>query len=163
MKALLIVDVQQGLTCKKDLYQADRFIHTIRTAIEVYRKNGHLVVFIQHDNKQLVQGTDDWHIDSRLDYLGKDVFVQKTHGNAFDGTDLKKVLDGNGIDEILICGLVTHGCVRATCLGGLRLGYKVSLLKDGHTSWNKDVFERIRKTEDELVSLGVTIVPITLV
>ena len=31
-----------------------------------------------------------------------------------------------------------HGCVKATCLGSIREGYKTNLLKNGHTNWNKD-------------------------
>ena len=35
-------------------------------------------------------------------------------------------------------GLVSNGCVKATCLGGIKNGYKVILVKDGHSNFNKN-------------------------
>jgi nicotinamidase-related amidase len=35
---------------------------------------------------------------------------------------------------VILTGLVTHGCVKATCEGALALGYAAVLAADGHSS-----------------------------
>jgi nicotinamidase-related amidase len=58
---------------------------------------------------------------------------------------LKEVLDSEGVEELVVTGLVTHGCVRATTLGALKLGYKVVLVEDGHSNFSKDARAIIAK------------------
>jgi nicotinamidase-related amidase len=124
MKALLLIDIQKGLTKRKGLYNVSVFFDTVNDAIAQFRNAGNLIVFVQHNNKFLINGESDWEIDSRIEKRCDDKVVQKFHGNAFKGTDLKSVLEGFHIKEIVVCGLVSHGCVKATCIGGLSLGFK---------------------------------------
>jgi nicotinamidase-related amidase len=35
-----------------------------------------------------------------------------------------------------VAGLVSHGCVQATCNGAHELGYDVVLVKDAHSNYN---------------------------
>lgn len=162
MKALILIDIQNGLTKTKNLYQEELFFYTINSAIEVYRKLGLKIIFVQHNNNQLQKDTLAWEIDQRVGKLENDWEIQKEHGNAFQDTGLKIVLSELGINQITVGGLVSHGCVKATCLGGLAEGYDISLLKNGHTNWNKDAKEKIEKTENELVKAGVKILDVAL-
>ncbi|MCF8298009.1 MAG: isochorismatase family protein [Saprospiraceae bacterium] len=158
MKALLIIDIQIGLTSGKKLFNEISFIDTVNSAIQKIRDSGNIVVFVQHSNKLLVNGEKAWEIDNRLDKNENDIYLQKQHGNAFQNTDLKSILEAKKVDEIVVCGLVSHGCVRATCLGGLDNGFSSLLLKNGHTNWNKDAEIKILKTETELVKKGVMVI-----
>lgn len=162
MKTLILIDIQNGLTKAKRLFQEDLFIETINYAIEEYRKSGLKVIFVQHNNNQLQRGTSAWEIDQRVDKRENDLIIQKTHGNAFQDTDLIKVLTEFGTKQITVGGLVSHGCVKATCLGALAEGFETSLLKNGHTNWNKDAKEKIEQTENELQGAGVKIIDIVL-
>ena len=159
MKALLVIDIQKGLT-KKKLYNDSVFIDTVNGAIKKYNDYKYLVVYIQHNSNQLKDGTEDWEIDSRINKDITNNIIQKNHGNSFEKTGLKSILDNSNVKEILVCGLVTHGCVKATCLGGLNEGFKTSLLRNGHTSWSTDAKERVTKTETELKQAGVLILDI---
>ena len=158
MKALLLVDIQEGLTKRKNLYNASCFIKTVNYAISRYRELGNLVIFIQHNNKQLIFGESNWEIDKRIDKRNEDITLQKQHGNAFEKTELKSILENESIKEILVCGLVSHGCVKSTCMGGLNQGFRTNLLANGHTNWNKDAEIIISSTELELRQLGVKII-----
>ena len=51
----------------------------------------------------------------------------------------------------------THGCVKATCLGALDLGYQVSLVKDGHSNYSKDGPDLIEKWNQKLSDNGVVV------
>ena len=158
MKALLIVDVQEGLTKKNELYNDSLFIDTVDYAVKKCRMKGQLVVFIQHNNEQLLNGTNDWEIDKRITKQEGDVLLQKQHGNAFEKTNLRSILVNKGISEIIVCGLVTHGCIKATCIGGLQEGFKVSLLKNGHTNWSNNAATRITSVEAELAQMGINLI-----
>ena len=107
MKTILIIDIQNGLTKKKALYNELCFIENVNSAIKKYHESEFDVIFIQHNNKQLIQGTPDWEIDNRLYFKKEDVKLQKRHGNAFQNTDLKTILDNKEIKEVTVCGLVS--------------------------------------------------------
>ena len=158
MKALLLIDIQKGLTNRKGLYNDLLFFETVNFAINKYRNFGYNVIFIQHNNKQLINGSIDWEIDNRIDKNHTDLILQKQHGNAFEKTELKFILENKDIKEILVCGLVSHGCVKSTCIGGLNHGFKTNILTNGHTNWNKDAEIKISSTESELNQLGVKII-----
>jgi len=157
-KALIVVDVQHGLTLKRKLFDESNFIETIHSAIEKLREENDIVIFIQHNNNLLKPGTQDWKIDSRIEPKPNDIIIQKQHGNAFIKTDLGSILINESVREIIVCGLVSHGCVRATCLGGIAEGFKIYLLKNGHTNWHKEAKMKIQTVETELIENGVRVV-----
>jgi len=45
-------------------------------------------------------------------------------------TELDSLLRGRGVERVVICGLATDYCVRATALDALRLGYATTVLGD---------------------------------
>jgi nicotinamidase-related amidase len=155
MKALILIDIQNGLTKKRPLHNEKFFFDTINNAIKNYRESGSKIIFMQHNNKQLKYNSADWEIDERIDKQEIDIVVQKNHGNGFLNTDLKQILLDAKIKAITVGGLVSHGCVKATCLGGLSEGFEILLLKNGHTNWNKDAESKIEETENELIIKGV--------
>jgi nicotinamidase-related amidase len=155
-RALLVVDVQSGLV-ERPLHEKKRFLDTIDEAIRAYRGSGDLVVFIQHCGGIVKRDKAGWDIYPGLDRRAGDPVILKEKGNAFKGTGLGALLAGLGVREILVCGLVTHGCVRATCLGGHALGLRVSLLDGGHSNWAKDAEKKIEVIERELAAAGIEV------
>ena len=159
MRALLLIDIQNGLT-KRKLYNFPLFVQAINHSINSFRETKDLIVFVQHNNKQLKYSTDDWKIDEKIDKRDNDLTIQKFHGNAFLETDLESILREKNIIEIVVCGLVSHGCVKATCLGGLELGFQTALLRNGHTSWDKNAETKNNLIETELIEKEIEIVDI---
>jgi len=157
MNALLLIDIQKGLT-KRKLHNFPLFVQTINQSINTFREAKDLIIFVQHNNKQLKYLTDDWKIDERIDKRDNDLTIQKFRGNAFFETDLENILREKNITEIVVCGLVSHGCVKATCLSGLQLGFQTAILRNGHTSWDKNAEMMINHVENELIEKGVEIV-----
>lgn len=160
MKALIVIDIQNGLTMKKNLYNDTIFINTVNLAISKFRKSENMVIFVQHNNKILSKGSFDWQLDDRLNFKMEDQVFQKEHGNTFTNIELVNLLKENNIKEIVMAGLVTHGCIRYSCLGGIKEGFKVSILKNGHTSWNIDAKEQIECLELELAELNVSVLEV---
>ena len=156
--ALLATDIQKGLTRNKKLFNFDTFLQTVNSAIEVFRKKNMPVIFIQHNNKILPTGSEVWEIDKRLDVQPEDLIIQKKHGNAFLNTDLKEKLIQQNIEYLVFCGMTSHGCVKHSCLGALENEFSVVLLKNGHSCWNKNAEELVRKTGEDLQKRGVQII-----
>jgi nicotinamidase/pyrazinamidase len=81
-----------------------------------------------------VVGTPGAALDPRIAALPLDRVVDKgTEAardaySAFDGTDLAGYLRGEGVDRVLIGGLATDYCVRATALDALAQGFETAVL-----------------------------------
>ena len=156
MKALLVIDVQKGLTARK-LYEKELFFDTVNSYIDKYKKRGDEVIFVRHENKQLVFGSQEWELDDRICVGEGDKYFAKTKGDAFSSKELREYLESKNVDTVTVCGLVSHGCVKSTVKGALDLGYDAVILKNGHTNWHKEAKNKIESTEKELLSLGASL------
>jgi maleamate amidohydrolase len=58
-----------------------------------------------------------------LEPIDGEVVVTKQHASGFFGTDLKQRLDGLGVDSVLVVGVSTSGCVRATTTDASASGF----------------------------------------
>lgn len=159
--ALLIIDVQNGLFQKSTpVYQAERLLETIRALGERARAAGAPVIYIQHtDPRWLARGMDTWPIHPQVQPQPGDRVMDKTHPNSFEDTPLEGDLDALGVGVVVVAGLVTHGCVKATCLGARELGYRVVLASDGHSNFSQDAEPLIAKTHAKLAAEGVELAP----
>ena len=158
--ALLVIDVQRALFTRPDpIYNSYKFIETINAIIEHSHLYGVKVVYVQHANQSfLKEGTEGWQFHPDISPQESDLLIQKKQGNALMDTPLHSELLSLGIQNLLISGLVTRGCVRATCLGGVELGYRVILVEDGHSNYNKDAVDVIIKTQMKIEQAGVEII-----
>jgi len=157
--ALLVIDVQQGLFRKSTpIYQAERLLTNIETLVARAHAAGVPVVYVQHaSDKVLPYGSVDWQLHPWLKPTSADLLVEKQHGDAFEETTLQSELAARGIDRVVAVGLVTHGCVKATCLGAKARGYTVVLAADGHSSYSKDAARLIEEWHTKLSAAGVAV------
>jgi nicotinamidase-related amidase len=160
MKALLVIDIQKRLTGKPGFYRPEKFLETVNAAIFRFRELDLPVIFIQHNDKFLVYGSETWEIDDRIDQSMLDLNIQKIHADAFRQTDLSSLLDGMNVNQVYICGVASHACVKYTCFGALARNLECFLLKDGHSGWNRNQAELAAQTESELIALGVNVIDV---
>ncbi len=52
-----------------------------------------------------------------------ELVIDKQYPSAFFGTSLASTLHASGVDTIILCGLSTSGCVRATCVDSMSHGF----------------------------------------
>jgi nicotinamidase/pyrazinamidase len=69
----------------------------------------------------------------------KHVSIHKTRYSAFYGTNFEKIIESYGIDEVEVCGVVTHICVLFTVEELRNRGVKTIVRKDGVASYDKDL------------------------
>ena len=72
-------------------------------------------MFVNGKKVALVDGSEDSELDDRIPYdPEKDILWRKYVPSAFFGTDLDRVLRERGIENVLVCGVKTNVCCRAT-------------------------------------------------
>jgi nicotinamidase-related amidase len=63
--------------------------------------------------------------DPRLPIAPSDLQLEKRHASGFHGTELDDWLKAKKVDSVVVTGLTTSGCVRATAVDGLQNNYRV--------------------------------------
>ena len=59
-----------------------------------------------------------------------ELVISKQYPSAFFGTSLAKSLKKDGIDTLIITGVTTSGCVRATCVDAMSYGFVPIVVAD---------------------------------
>lgn len=80
--------------------------------------------------EDLVEGGEGVQMDARLDFRAGDPVLTKKYASCFFGTDLASRLTSAGIDTLVIVGLSTSGCVRATAVDAIQLGFRPIVVED---------------------------------
>lgn len=135
-KALVIIDIQNDITKNyKDV------IDNINKAIDWAVNNDVYVVYIRHEN--LSAGTRTFKPNTRgaelvsdLKIVSENVFT-KYKGNALSSEGFANFIDKNEIDEFYITGADAIACVKSTCYNLTKANYKVNVLSDCVTSYDK--------------------------
>jgi len=98
----------------------------------VYRDDAQARVFRERINALNVLTPDSrWvKIDERLAMQDGEVLIEKQWASSFFKTDLDEQLKALGVDSIVVTGLTTSGCVRATVVDGLQNDYAVIVAEE---------------------------------
>jgi ureidoacrylate peracid hydrolase len=158
--ALVIVDVQNDFCHPdgyygqngKDLNDIALVVPKVANLIEAARKAGVLVIWIQQtllpeakaDSpswlRRRTRGTaaPEWTLEGSwgqdfmapLKPLAAEPIVIKHRSSAFVGTSLDLLLRSNDIESLVICGVVTQGCVESTARDATFYDYYVVMVRD---------------------------------
>jgi nicotinamidase-related amidase len=129
--ALLVIDVQKGVV--EGNHERDAVVANVGSLVDRARQEGVPVVWIQHSDEGLVQGSEEWQIVPELD-PGDEPLVEKNYGDSFEATTLESVLSGLEVGRLVVVGAQTDMCVRSTLHGALVRGYDATLVSDAHTT-----------------------------
>ena len=157
--ALILVDMIKGFTdpaCPLGSDCPDVVAANVRL-LAVFHRLGLPVYFttvVYHNNKQArvfrdrIQAlnllTPDSHwvqVDERLTMESGDELVEKQWASGFHKTDLDDRLRRRGIDSVIVTGLTTSGCVRATVVDGLQYDYRVVVAREAVGDRNSSAHE----------------------
>jgi nicotinamidase-related amidase len=128
----MVIDVQNGVVA--DAHQRDAVVANISTLVDRARAEGVPVVWVQHSDEHLEQGSDAWEYVPELARHESEPLVHKTFGDAFEDTDLEGVLAEAGVGRLVVAGAQTDACIRSTIHGASVRGYDVTLVGDAHTT-----------------------------
>ncbi|MEB3368496.1 cysteine hydrolase family protein [Saccharopolyspora mangrovi] len=130
--ALLVIDVQNGVVA--DAHDRNRVVANIADLVERARAARVDVVWVQHADDGLVRDSEAWELVPELDRREAESVVHKSYGDAFEHTELEKVLANGGIGRLIVTGAATDQCVRSTLHGAFTRGYDATLVSDAHTT-----------------------------
>ncbi len=130
--ALLVVDMQEGVV--REAWEVDRVVANIRSLVERARAGGVPVVWLQHSDDGLPEGSDPWRQVPELTPAEAEPLIHKHYGDSFEATDLETVLAERRVGHLVVAGAQTDECIRSTLHGALVRGYDATLVSDAHTT-----------------------------
>lgn len=130
--AMLVIDMQRGVVA--DAYDSERVIATIQGLVEKARAEDVPIVWVQHSDDGLVEGSAEWEYVPELSRADDEPLVQKHYGDSFEGTGLEQVLAERGVGRLVVTGAQTDACIRSTLHGAMVRGYDTVLVEDAHTT-----------------------------
>ncbi|BHH83097.1 cysteine hydrolase family protein [Desulforhopalus sp. 52FAK] len=139
-KALLIIDIQNDYfeNGSYPLWNSEETLNRIESAIKSAQDNQIAVILIQHiaDKAKGIapffnSGTDGVNIHNTiLEAVPDAPVIIKTYADSFHETTLEETLKNIGVQELLVCGMMTQNCVTHTAISKSAGKYKVSILQD---------------------------------
>jgi ureidoacrylate peracid hydrolase len=158
-RALLVVDMQNGFCHPEGSFNrihmgvegAVEAVRNAAIAVAQARRAGIPVVFTRHlyrpgradEGRALKQnspalagvdgleaGTWDAEVMAELGCGPGDLVVDKVRFDAFQWTSLEPLLRGLGVDELVVCGVITNICVETTIRSAFMRDFPVIMLAD---------------------------------
>jgi len=80
--------------------------------------------------RELELGTEAVAVDERVAPEGDERVILKKYASAFFGTDLETELTTHWVDTLVLAGVTTSGCIRATAIDSLQHGYRTLVPAD---------------------------------
>lgn len=130
--ALVVVDVQVGVM--ESAWEAERVVGNIARAVDRARAAGVPVVWVQHQDEELVPETPPWQWVPELVPADGESRVPKEYNSSFEKTTLEDELARLGVSHLALAGAATNWCIRASAYAALERGYDLTLLADAHTT-----------------------------
>lgn len=146
--ALLIVDMINGFTdpeCPLGTHCPEVVAANIEL-IRLFRDIGRPIFFttvVYHNEQQatvfrqkvpalnVLTANSHWvQVDPALQRLDSEPLIEKQWASAFHKTDLDSQLKASRVDSLVVTGLTTSGCVRATAVDGLQNNYAVVVAEE---------------------------------
>lgn len=70
-----------------------------------------------------------------------DIVISKRYASAFFGTALAPALTARGVDTVLLGGVSTSGCVRASCVDAISHGFRPMVVREAVGDRHPDIQE----------------------
>jgi nicotinamidase-related amidase len=143
-KALVVIDLQIDIT-----KNYKEIIDNVNRSIDWAVENEIPVVYIKHYN--LSAGTRTFKPDTRGSELVSDMKIvsnnifEKSKGNALTSENFADFIRKNEINEFYITGADAIACVKSTVFNMCRENFKVTVISDGITSYDKRKIDEMLK------------------
>lgn len=102
----------------------------------------------------------DVHVPVEALIVSKGTTAERSGYSAFEGTTLAQYLRKRNIKRIMVCGLATDFCIKATALDGIQEGFEVILIENGCCGVDNPEgevaasVEEMRKAQVQIISSG---------
>ena len=147
-RALIVIDVQNDYFAggKFPLWNTAETLARIVTAIERANAQGVPVILVQHVSAAgaaapiFGAGTPGAQIHAHVLAAAPSApIVNKAYADAFHETSLEATLQQLGVEELLVCGMMTQNCVTHTAISRRADTYRVTILSDCCTTVSAEI------------------------
>lgn len=140
---------RQGIEERTEWYfkrVEDLVVPTIARVLDAAREQKLDIVFtriaaLTDDGRDLGWRYQFWGMTAGLDALDSrflpeipplegEIVINKTTTSAFMGSHIDRVLRNLGVETLIVCGVITSGCVESTVRDAADAGYRVLLVED---------------------------------
>jgi len=174
-KCLIVIDVQEAWRDEKSpLFIGDlkEYVESTNKLIAWARKNKIPIIFSLHKFKadgsdilkqekgcsdDFIEGNPRAELIADLDRKPEDIILVKNRFSVFSNFELKKILKEKGVSEIIMGGLITNCCVRATAIDAYNLEYGITIIKEACASGSSEA-DKFTFQDLEALLFGIKIV-----
>ena len=142
-QALIIVDIQNDYFAggKMELEGMEAAAKKAQRVLEYFRQENKPVFHIQHISNYpgatfFVPETPGSEIHERVTPISGEPVIQKHFPNSFRDTSLQDQLNELDIDEITVCGAMSHLCIDTTVRAAFDLGFRCRVVADACATRN---------------------------
>jgi nicotinamidase-related amidase len=136
-RALLIIDIQRDYFPggAYPLVEPEAAAGAARRVLDRFRGAGEPVVHLKHvwdapDAAFMKPGTPGIEIHETVAPADGEPVIEKTEPNGFLGTSLEERLRADGVDELVVAGMMSSMCVDATVRSAAERGFTVTVVHD---------------------------------
>ncbi|OHD15671.1 MAG: hypothetical protein A2087_10065 [Spirochaetes bacterium GWD1_61_31] len=128
--ALLVVDLQRAYM---PAARQAQILATVQSLVAAADAAGAPVIWVYNQEGSVRPGSPAFELVEPLAPAAHHYKVVKQTASAFAGTDLEAILTEAGVGRLVICGLASTICVRATVDSAVSLDYHTVVVADAHT------------------------------
>ncbi|OPY12323.1 isochorismatase family protein [Syntrophus buswellii] len=147
--ALLVVDMQNYF-----LPVASPIVDRVLSIVNACRLRNVRILFTRHGHRDIekdgglllqwwgdciLHGTRDWEIMDVLTPSQTDSVIDKNRYSAFFGTGLDEMLRAEGIEELIITGVMTNCCCETTARDAFMRDYRVFFVSDATAAADEEL------------------------
>ena len=130
MKALLVIDVQNGIVNSGDFKEE---LSLMENVIKDFKETKMPVIFMRHLDDEEESTLYKHSVGSELHQSLKDYadyVIEKKTPSSFVHTDLQSTLEKLGVNHLFITGFNTEFCCMFTAISAFDRGYQVTFIED---------------------------------
>ena len=149
--ALVVVDLQKGVVSLPTAHPVDGVVKNAGVLADAFREKGLPVVLVTAAGvapgrvevrfARREMGADWADLVPELHRVEGDHLVVKRTWGAFTGTGLDGFLRGEGVTQVVVCGIATTMGVESTARAAQECGYNVTLAVDAMTDVSVEAHE----------------------
>lgn len=147
--ALLVIDMQEYF---RPLTSG--IVENVGALLEAFRKARRPIIFTVHGHKDpekdggmlakwwgevILEGTFDHRLMGELDPREGERILPKRRYSAFWNTDLEPYLRAKGVEDLVLCGVMTNLCCETTARDAFMRDFRVFFVYDATATSSKDL------------------------
>ncbi|TCU19297.1 cysteine hydrolase family protein [Rhizobium sullae] len=153
-RALVIIDLINDYLDHWSTDKVARLIGETNTLAVAFREAGLPVIWVRQEfrpdlsdaflemrDKNLkiaIEGTSGAQLHAGLNWEPGDTIIVKKRYSAFFRTELEDILSAMGVDELVLCGINTHACIRMAAIDAYQRDLRVVLAEECIDSYDAE-------------------------